>query len=74
MVQGRLEISARKKSVPRVLSRISARVPPADSTRKKSAGGFQKSARVAPYTTAIICSVMLLSLSSMCFLKTFVDM
>ena len=33
VVQGRLEISARK-SVPRVLSGISARVPPADSARK----------------------------------------
>ena len=49
MVQGRLEISARKN--PLEVSRKSARVPPADSARKNPLEVSRKSARVSPYTT-----------------------
>ena len=49
MVQGRLEISARKN--PLEVNRKSARVPPADSARKNPLEVSRKSARVAPYTT-----------------------
>ena len=49
MVQGRLEISARKN--PLEVYRKSARVPPADSARKNPLEVSRKSARVSPYTT-----------------------
>ena len=51
MVQGRLEISARKN--PLEVSRKSARVPPADSARKNPLEVSRKSARVPPYTTGV---------------------
>ena len=51
MVQGRLEISARKN--PLEVYRKSARVPPADSARKNPLEVSRKSARVAPYTTVV---------------------
>ena len=49
MVQGRLEISARKN--PLEVYRKSARVPPADSARKNLLEVSRKSARVPTYTT-----------------------
>ena len=52
MVQGRLEISARKN--PLEVSRKSARVPPADSARKNPLEVSRKSARVSPYTTILL--------------------
>ena len=51
MVQGRLEISARKN--PLEVYRKSARVPPADSARKNPLEVSRKSARVPPYTTDV---------------------
>ena len=51
MVQGRLEISARKNLLE--VYRKSARVPPADSPRKNPLEVSRKSARVAPYTTVV---------------------
>ena len=60
MVQGRLEISARKN--PLEVYRKSARVPLADSARKNPLEVSRKSARVAPYTTIIIlCFVVAMS-------------
>ena len=50
MVQGRLEISARKN--PLEVSRKSARVPPADSARKNPLEVSRKSARVPPADSA----------------------
>ena len=52
MVQGRLEISARKN--PLEVSIKSARVPPADSARKNPLEVSRKSARVSPYTSPIV--------------------
>ena len=51
MVQGQLEISARKN--PLEVYRKSPKVPPADSARKNPLEVSRKSARVTPYTTVI---------------------
>ena len=70
MVQGRLEISARKN--PLEVYRKSARVPPADSARKNPLEVSRKSARVSTYTTCNAIISLIYQIGCLCpYVKVF---